>query len=474
MKTSLVLSLFLFGIGGHGAIVAQSAGTFAATESMTTPRAGHTSTLLGNGKVLIAGGSQFQSFTGGEVLASAELYDPSTGTFSLTGSMSAPRAFHAAALLPDGRVLIAGGDGDGTAELYDSSTGLFSPVGGMGQTRSPQFATLLNNGKVLIVGGGFAALFDPSNATFTSLGPLPVNAFPLTLLADGKVLIPGTDEAGFVSAALYDPVTGALSLNNGPIMEPWTIVAATLLASGKVLNTTLVTDEAWPTGIAELYDPSIDAFAPRKMAERRRWATATLLPDSSVLIAGGGGNSDGVSWWNSTTNGAELYDPIADKFSITGSMAENRERHTATLLPDGTVLVAGGGIGGYGTASAEIYRPNVLLPAPVLFFLSGDGRGQGAIWHAATGQAASANNPAIAGEALSLYTTSLIDGGVIPPQVAISGQLAEILYFGDAPGYPGYFQVNFVVPSGVAPGSAVSVRVTYIGRSSNAVTIGVQ
>ena len=116
----------------------------------------------------------------------------------------------------------------------------------------------------------------------------------------------------------------------------------------------------------------------------------------------------------------------------------------------------------------------MLVPAVVLFSLSGDGQGQGAIWHTATGQIASSNNPTVAGEILSMYTTSLVEGGVIPPQVAIDGKLAEILYFGDAPGYPGYNQVNFRVPNGVEPGSAVSVRLTYIGRPSNAVTIGVR
>jgi uncharacterized protein (TIGR03437 family) len=150
------------------------------------------------------------------------------------------------------------------------------------------------------------------------------------------------------------------------------------------------------------------------------------------------------------------------------------------LLQDGTVLIVGGWtpnptpFTAIPSASAELYKPSAPVPAPLLFSVSGDGHGQGAIWDAATGQVTSANNPAIAGEALSMYTTSLVEGGAIPPQVAIGSKLAEILFFGDAPGYPAYFQVNFRVPNGVAPGSAVSVRLTYLGRPSNAVTIGVQ
>ena len=126
------------------------------------------------------------------------------------------------------------------------------------------------------------------------------------------------------------------------------------------------------------------------------------------------------------------------------------------------------------TSNAEIYDPVVLVPAPQLFSVSGDGRGQGAIWHATTGEIASPASPAVAGEVLSMYTTTLVDGSVIPPQVAIGSRLAEILYFGAAPGYPGYSQVNFRVPGGVAPGAGVPVRLTYLGPSSNAVSIGVQ
>ena len=145
------------------------------------------------------------------------------------------------------------------------------------------------------------------------------------------------------------------------------------------------------------------------------------------------------------------------------------------MLPDGTVLVAGGySIWPSPTSGAEIYRPPVLQAAPVLFFLGGDAQGQGAIWRAATGQIASSQGPAVAGDVLAMYTTGLVEGGIIPPQVAIGGRLAEILFFGDAPGYRGYNQVNFRMPDGVSSGSAVPVRLIYLSRPSNAVTIGVQ
>jgi hypothetical protein len=226
------------------------------------------------------------------------------------------------------------------------------------------------------------------------VGPFPVNAQQLTPLADGKVLMQGWDEAGLANRALYDPQTGFVRRDGQPIQEYGQIFTATLLTSGKVLGTK-IDWEGGPTDVAELYDPSDGMFARRKMAAIRVYATATLLPDATVLIAGGGDGDR--SWLNFATNGAELYDSVADKFSRTGSMTENRGVHTATLLPDGTVLLAGGGINARGTVGAEIYHPNVLIPAPLLFSLSGDGLGQGAIWHAQTGQIASTGNLAIAG-----------------------------------------------------------------------------
>ena len=144
---------------------------------------------------------------------------------------------------------------------------------------------------------------------------------------------------------------------------------------------------------------------------------------------------------------------------------------TATLLPDGTVLMTGGQDRPGDLATAEIYYPAVLIPSPVLLSVSVDGHG--AILHASTQQLVSPDNPAVAGEALEVYLTGLADGGVVPPRISIGGRTAEVLFFGAAPGYAGLNQVNFRVPPGIAPGSSVPVRLNYLGRPSNEVTVAV-
>ncbi len=474
MKANFALCLLL--LAGHSSnVLAQSVGTFTAIGNMTAARADHTATLLYNGKVLLAGG--FKSGFPGAPASGAELYDPATGIFTATGAMMTGRTGHTATLLADGRVLIAGGSGGIGAELYDPSTGTFTATGDLKVAQlSWNTAKLLGNGKVLISAPGSAQLYDPVSGTFAPAaayaevspgGGSPSWLQTATLLADGRVLLTGSTAAA-AWTEIYDPRVDAFSVTGNPKAwyDVWT---ATLLPSGKVLfvgndeNDGLQAD-------AEVYDPATGTFSDVGPArDPHQFAAAALLPDGTVLITGSqlpGGNGDVAS---------ELYAPATGTFSAAGNMIRPRHEHTATFLSDGTVLIAGGySVWPSATASAELYRPAVLVSAPSLFSLLGDGQGQGAIWHAATGQIASAATPAAAGEALSMYTTNLADGSVIPPQVVIGGQLGEILFFGNAPGYPGFNQVNFRVPSGVAPGSAVPVRLTYLGRASNEVTIGVQ
>jgi large repetitive protein len=449
-------------------------GTFAPTGNMTVPRAGHTATLLPDGRVLIVGGYA-ACVSGPPCLRAdhAELYDPAIGTFTATGSMATASAT-GAVLLPNGKVLIGYDETTASVELYDPSTGEFHTVGKPAMLKGVGFSALLNDGRVLLG----AELYDPVSGTFSPVANWPVLQdywYPF-VLAGGEVLFVPVDSLS--GCDIYDPATGTFNRTRAIAYYEFP-PATTSLLNGAVLFAG--GSDGW-LGWAQLYDPAAGIVAPLRMSYRD-FPSATLLPDGTVLVAGGAG------LYGVTLARTEIYDPATSEFSTTGSLASARVAHTATLLNNGQVLITGGGAfpgAGYqpspmgtpinqpGMSSAELYTPAVLVPAPVLFSTSSDGKGQGAIRHAQTGKIASAENPAVGGEALSMYTTSLADGSVIAPQVIVGGRLAQVLYYGAAPGYPGYYQVNFVVPAGVPPGPAVSVRLTYIGRSSNAVTIGVR
>ena len=352
------------------------ADTFSATGSLLTARGSHTATLLSSGKVVVMGG----------FAASAELYDPATGTFTVTGSLD-NRYEHTATLLPDGKVLVVGGNMSSalstvsaitSAKLYDSATETVTTTGSLGIGRNGHTATLLPNGKVLVVGGfntpqpAAAELYDPANGTFNFTGSLVRTRqdHTATLLPNGEILIVGgfnlNSGDATTSAELYDPATGTFR-PTGSLSMARGSHTATLLPNGKVLVVGGLGPGATYLASAELYDPATGTFSPTgSLGSARVWHTATLLLNGKVLVTGG----DSAN--GNTLTSAELYDPVTGNFTPTDSLAAAREQHTATLLSNGEVLVAGGFID---RPLSPTSSSHVLLDSAEIYSLSDNGDG---------------------------------------------------------------------------------------------------
>ena len=371
------------------------------------------------GDVLIAGGADASNRS----LATAEFFDPSSGQFFLTGSAISSRADAAATALSPTQVLLDGGfSGRATiknfslvlegsalnnAEIFDETTGAFSLAGKMATPRIGFTATALNNSKILLVGGldsqnnvlDTAELYDPAARKFIAVANTMSDRrtfHTATLLLTGKVLVAGgaTNLSGDTtsSADIYDPATNSFTPATFPMDHQRAAHTATLFPTGPLAGKVLITGGVGGSSFffkdssAELYDPASQEFTLLSsfMNEPRSLHTATLLDDGTVLLAGGfsgsvalsGGVLSGAS--GLTSNSAETFDPNTQDFTCVGgfnsettrcnqSMTVARAAHTATLLATGPaphrVLIAGG-IGavdpaahGIELSSAELFNP---------------------------------------------------------------------------------------------------------------------
>lgn len=341
------------------------AASFRSTGPMNTPRSYHTATLLADGKVLVAGGHN-----GTQQIATAELYLPGIGTWTTTGLMGFARAGHTATRLPGGKVLVAGGY-DGTdllssAEVYDPAAGIWASTGSMITSRSAHTATLLPNGQVLVSGGvdgsgasQSAELYDPLTGTWSSTGSMNYGRYnhTATLLPNGLVLAADGEEGGAgYTAELFDPSSGTWALT-GELIDGRTMHTATLLPNGRVLAAggayfSVFFSDYLSLASAEQYDPGSGLWSNTGSMVSQGGVfgplghfahTATLLPNGQVLLAGGRyGFVAFLAYTSFSVRTAELYDPISETWTATGMLIQPRQRHTATLLPDGEVLIAGG------------------------------------------------------------------------------------------------------------------------------------
>jgi hypothetical protein len=328
-----------------------------------------TATLLPNGKVLVAGSYPvvvYHPYPHVSYVSSAELYDPASGTWAVTGIPVTGISSRTATLLPNGEVLVAGA----SAQLYDPASGTWSATGSFGTARDDYTVTLLPNDKVLVSGGfnsvalASAELYDPARGTWSATSSLRTarHFHTATLLPNGKVLVAGgADVRGLplASAELYDPASGTWT-TTGSLNTARFLHTATLLPNGKVLVAGGEGgDTGGPLASAELYDPVSGTWTTTGSLNTARYIghTATLLPNGKVLVAAGANALGALA-------SAELYDPASGTWAATGSLVTARFDHTATLLLDGNVLVAGGYRGpGSPVPSAELYHTPASGPA---------------------------------------------------------------------------------------------------------------
>ena len=300
-----------FGLLAPQAALGAGAGSYGSTGSMGTPRYAAVAAPLKDGRALVAGG-YYDDGGGDHYLASAEVFNPATSSFTSAGvgAMGTARRGAVAAPLPDGRVLVAGGsyyDGAdhylASAEVFNPATNAFTPVGDMGIARVRAAAAPLPDGRVLVAGGNdgptrlsSAEVFNPATNTFTAVNDMGTDRARAAAaqLPDGRVLLAGgTNGAPLTSAEVFDPATSSFSSAGiGAMSTARQAPAAARLPDGRVLVSGGVYDEGLGGYLAsaEVFNPASNSFSSAGiggMGTARTGAAAAPLPDGRVLVAGG-------------------------------------------------------------------------------------------------------------------------------------------------------------------------------------------
>ena len=364
-------------ISRHTVAYPSELGNWRASATMAQARRWHTSTVLKDGRVLVAGGTG----ASGQALATAELYDPVTGEWTAVPSMNTARlSGHTATLLASGKVLVAGGmvnatDATNSAEIFDPAALKWTAVATIPTSnRAWHQATLLLDGTVLLSGGmtsstvaaSITAIYDPVANTWTGAGNLSAGRarHQAVLLPNGKVMVAGNSASSTqLTVEIYDPVAKTFS-SGGNMTRARNTPTATLLGDGRVLiyGSTVATG----LGTAEIYNPTTQTSALVATPPVARYHhTATLLPSGKVLIAGGL-ISDGTA--GGASGSSEVYDPATQLWTVGGALTEARSGHAASLLATGEVLLTGGQL-----ASVALISSDRLSSGDTLVMASGLG-----------------------------------------------------------------------------------------------------
>ena len=354
LAPTLLLATLLVGL----AVPAAAQGTHVSATSMNSKRALHTMTTMPSGKVIAIGGTD--PFLSYESLVTAEVFDPVTNTWTLTGNLHQGREEHAATALADGRVLVTGGQNPtsvawhpssfvlNSAEVFDPASNAFINVGPMNDYRLGHQATRLADGRVLLTGGhnnpgiiygayganapqttASAEFFNPATNSFTPVSSsmtIPRAYHTATLLADGRVLIVGGLGTAATSAEVFDPATSTFTPIAAATTASRRTHSAVRLDDGRVL----IAGGQGSSGTAEYFDPAAATFTalPPLASSYGFWGVMEKMTDGGIYL-----QNNGV---------AQLFKPALNTFTLVGPSGAGRSFSAGAALADRRVLVSGG------------------------------------------------------------------------------------------------------------------------------------